>query len=141
MRWILPALAFTATLMSLLTFLRAPDYVWAWKLAIIAGEYGHWLVLLPLGLAALAGIGTAGVWRIAALLLCLVAIAGFLRPMFSAWRIAARLSGEMTAAFGGEAGPAGFSLRRLYLGSDVPPAARRTEIFARPDGQELKLDF
>ena len=31
---------------SLLTVVRAPDYVWTWKLAILAGEFGHWLVLL-----------------------------------------------------------------------------------------------
>ena len=72
-------LAAVSALCSLLNFGRAPDSMWAWKLAILAGEFGHWLVLLPLGLALLAGFGATDGVRLATLLLCGVAVTGFLR--------------------------------------------------------------
>lgn len=117
-------LALAATLVSLLTLVRAPDFVWAWKLAVLAGEFGHWLVLAPLGLALLACGATTGSWRAGTLALCGVALAGFLRPAFSAWRLDA----------------AAFSWARLYLHAAPAPASLRTEIFAWPAGQELKVD-
>ncbi len=107
---------------------RAPDYVWTWKLAILVGEFGHWLVLLPLGLAALAGFGPAGAGRLVALALCAVAAAGFLRPACSAWRLGRGL------------GAGAFSFGRLYVPANPEPATVRTEVFARPEGQELKVD-
>lgn len=129
LKLLLPLLAALAAATGLLTVVRAPDYIWTWKLAIIAGEYGHWLVLLPLGLALVAGWGAPGVWRLATRVLCLVAVAGFLRPALSAWWIGRGLGEEA------------FSFTRLYFPSKPAPASVRTEVFARPDGQELKLDF
>lgn len=114
---------------ALLTVRPAPNYRWAWKLAILVGEFGHWLVALPLGLAWAAGVATDGAWRGAVWLLCAVAVFALLRPGFSAWRIARRL------------GPGAFSWRRLYAYARAPGVAMRTEIFARPDGHDLKLDF
>ncbi len=114
---------------SLLTVVRAPDYVWTWKLAILAGEFGHWLVLLPLGLALLACFGPAGAWRLATLALCGVAVVGLLRPAFSAWWL------------GRELGAGAFSFTRLYAHARLSPGPVMTEVFARPAGQELKLDF
>jgi acetyl esterase/lipase len=111
--------------LSSLTVVRAPDFVWAWKLAIIAGEFGHWLVLLPLGLAWLTLLGPAGAGRTVTLLLCVVVTAGFLRPAFSAWRLDA----------------AAFSWMRLYVPTRPAAVVVRTEVFARPEGQELRLDF
>lgn len=114
---------------SLLTVVRAPDYVWTWKLAILAGEFGHWLVLLPLGLALLACFGSAGAWRLATLALCGVAVVGLLRPAVSAWWL------------GRELGAGAFSFTRLYVHGRASPGPVLTEVFARPAGQELKLDF
>jgi acetyl esterase/lipase len=112
-----------------LTVVRAPDSTLAWKLAILAGEYGHWLVLLPLGLAAGAAGGTIGGWRLAILVLCGVASAGFLRPAFSAWQMGRQL------------GDGAFSFSRLYFHAKPATPSIRTEVFAVPAGQELKLDF
>lgn len=122
-------LAAVSALCSLLNFGRAPDFMWTWKLAILTGEFGHWLVLLPLGLALGAGLGATGGVRLATWLLCGVALVGFLRPAVSAWGI------------GRELGAGAFSFTRLYVDAKPAPAAVRTEIFARPEGQELKLDF
>ena len=122
-------LAAVSALCSLLNFGRAPDSMWAWKLAILAGEFGHWLVLLPLGLALLAGFGATDGVRLATLLLCGVAVTGFLRPAANAWWIGRGL------------GDGAFSFARLYVAAKPAPAAVRTEIFARPGGQDLKLDF
>lgn len=122
-------LAAVSAVCSLLNFWRAPDAVWTWKLAILAGEFGHWLLLLPLGLALAAGLGAAGGLRLATLLLCGVAVAGFLRPAVNAWWIGRGL------------GDGAFSFARLYVHATPPAAAVRTEIFARREGHELKLDF
>jgi acetyl esterase/lipase len=142
MRWILLIFSLMAALASLLTLIRAPDYLWMWKLAIAVGEFGHWFVLLPLVIAVLACFGATGACRAATFVLCAVAAAGLLRPTYSAWRIAAGLPQAMQSAFGGaESSATVFSFRRLYQGPATPPVAMSTEIFARPEGQELKLDF
>lgn len=142
MRPLLLLLSLVVTSVSLLTWVRAPNQVWTWKLAILAGEFGHWLVLVPLGLAVAAACGPADAWRGAVLALGLVATAGFLRPFVSARRIAATLPQELRAAFGGpDAGAAGLDLVRLYRGRPVPGARVVTETFAQPDGVDLKLDF
>jgi acetyl esterase/lipase len=141
MRWILLFLSSVLAAVSLLTVVRAPQFVWTWKLAIIAGEFGHWLVLLPLGLAAAACCGPAGVARIVTLVLCATATAGFLRPVVPARRLADGLPAGLQAAFGGAGPTPVLDYGRLYRGTPVPAAARTTEVFARPEGQELALDF
>jgi hypothetical protein len=39
---------------SQLILVRAQNFVWTWNLAILAGEFGQWRVMLPLGLAEVA---------------------------------------------------------------------------------------
>lgn len=124
MRWLLPLLSAAAVLFALLNVVRAPDTTLAWKLTLVAGEFGHWLALFPLGLAVLAGLATSGSWRAVSLLLCLMAVAGFLRPAFSASRLTSS-----------------FSWTRLYLHPTGSPVPVRSEVYARPGGSELKLDF
>ena len=141
MKWFVFLVALAGASVSLLTIVRAPDYMWTWKLAIVAGEYGHWFVLLPVGLAVAACFGVGGTGRILTWAICAVAVVGFLRPVFAAWRIAGHLPADLRTAFGGGEAPFGLDFGRLYRGRTVPAAARRTEIFARPAGQELKLDF
>ena len=142
MKWLILLLALACAAASLLTCLRAPDYMWVWKLAIAVGEFGHWLVLLPVGLAGLAALTSSGGCRAATLACCAVAVAGLLRPSGSAWRLAETLPEKIHAAFGGaDSGTRLFSVRRLYGGEGKPQVTVTTEVFARPDGQELKLDY
>jgi len=125
MRWLLLLLAAGAALAALLNVVRAPDSVFAWKLALGAGEYGHWLALCPLGVAALAVLTTEGSWRWIIVGLCLVALVGFFRPAFSAAR---RMRED-------------FSWMRLYWRAATPAATVQTEVYARTEGQDQKLDF
>jgi acetyl esterase/lipase len=143
MRWLLLFLALGCALTALLTWVRAPDYVWTWKLAILAGEYGHWLALLPLGLALGAWAGPAGAVRAVTLGLCTVAVVGWLRPVESAGRLAGALPTKLAAAFGPKAGngQTGLNWARLYAGSAAPTARMTTEVVARRGDGELKLDF
>jgi acetyl esterase/lipase len=122
MRWLILFLAGAVALASLLNFVRAPDTTLAWKIALAAGEFGHWLALFPLGLAVLTAVLMTGGWRWAALCCCAVAVVGLMRPSFSAWRM-------------------GGSWRRLYWHAAIPAVPVRTEVYARPGGQELKLDL
>lgn len=142
MKWIYLLLAIGSAAFSLLAFLPALDWRWMWKLTIGVCEFGHWLVLFPLGLAVVASAGTQGGWRFFILLLCGIAIVGFLRPTFSAWRVAQRLPGEVRTAFpAGEGVRPAFNFARLYLGLKETPVKMTTEIFARREDADLKLDF
>lgn len=124
MRWILLFLSAVAAAAGLLNVVRAPDTTFWWKATLGVTEFGHWLVLFPLGLAGLVWFAVEGGWRWAVLGLCVVSLAGGLRPAFGAWRL--------TEAF---------SWKRLWLAPTVGEVPVRTEIFARPVGQELTLDF
>ena len=129
LKYLLLFLALLAAAISVLTVVRAPDTTLAWKFALLAGEFGHWLVFFPLGLAGLVWVATKGGWRVGLLLLCTGAVIGLLRPAVSAWRLAALTPG------------AKFSWIRLYVPGKIPRMPVRTEVYARPDGQELKLDL
>ena len=136
----LAALLLAAT--SVLTVWRAPDTILTWKLAIVAGEYGHWLVIVVFALAVVAGIRLTGAAQVLTLAFCIAAMLGFLRPVFIARQIAADLPGKLRLAFGPRV-PVGAALDfgRLYTGAKVPAARFETEVFSRPAGQELKVDF
>ncbi len=129
LKYLLLVAALLTALVALLTVVRAPDTTLAWKVALAVGEFGHWLVLFPLGLAGLALAATQGVWRAGILFLSVGAVAGLLRPAGSAWRIARHTPG------------AKFSWARLYWHAVIPAVPVRTEVYARPGGSELKLDF
>ena len=142
MKFLFPLLALGLAAVSLLTVVRAPDSMWAWKLTILVGEFGHWLALLPLLLALANAARPTGEGRTLTLGLCAIAFICLLRPMYTAHRMAEKLPGELTAAFGGEAPDRPvFEFSRLFSRGGTPPAVMTTEVFARPDGQELKLDF
>ena len=143
MRFLLPLLAAVAAGLSLLNYTRAPDTVLTWKLALVAGEFGHWLVLLPLALGAAALFAKNPEWRITTLVLCAVAGVGFLRPAFTAWRMSRTLPARLEAAFGSKPAPvvAVFDPARLFWHPAAPAAAVATEVFARSDAGPLTLDF
>ena len=136
-------LAVLLAAISLLTVVHAPSWMWAWKLTILVGEFGQWIAALPVAVAVWAPTHSGSGERVATLALCAFATALFLRPVFMARRLAAKLPAELEAAFGKAAvnRPA-LSWGRLY-GAGMAPRGRatRTEVFARPEGQELTLDF
>ena len=86
MKFLFPLLALLLAGVSLLTMVRAPDWMWTWKLTILTGEFGHWLALLPLGLALANAARPASEGRTLILALCGIAFLGLLRPVYSAYR-------------------------------------------------------
>jgi acetyl esterase/lipase len=124
MRWILFSLSAVVSLAATLNVVRAPDTTLGWKLALVVGEFGHWLVLVPLALAGVAAWTTTGSWRLAILGGCALAVAGLVRPAVSAARLTDR-----------------FDWVRLYRLGPEPRGSVRPEVYARPGGQEMKLDF
>ena len=73
LKWLLLFLTLVSAAASLLTWLRAPDWRWTWKLAVAVGEYGYWLALLPLGVGVSAYFATDGGVRLAAVSLSVLA--------------------------------------------------------------------
>ncbi len=124
MRWTLLFLSALAMGGAMLNFVRAPDTLWWWIATLVVNEFGHWLLLFPLVLAGLALFATTGPWRVAVLSLCALSLAGGLRPAWSAARL--------TEAF---------SWQRLWLAPAIGKVPVLTDVFARPGGQELKLDY
>lgn len=142
MKFLFPLLALLLVAVSLLTMVRAPDWMWAWKLTILAGEFGHWLLILPLVLALLNAARPLGDGRTLTLGLCAIAFGCLLRPVYSAYWLSENLPAELTVAFGGKTPPdTVFEFSRLYSRGRMPRAAMTTEVFSRPQGVELPLDF
>ena len=139
----MPLVALFFAFVASFTWRHAPLRGGWWKAAIAVGEYSHWFVWLPLGLAALAWQLLAGWVCVLTLGLCLAAVASLLRPLVLAKRLARSLPAGLAGAFGAAAVARRkpFSLRRLFWHPGPAPADVRTETFATHDGVELQLDF
>lgn len=118
--------------------LPAPT-VWLWKVTLLATEFGHWVVLLPLlllifrGRKSRAGLVATG--------LAMVSVALLLSSAVRAWWGAERVAQELAVAFpGGEIGEP-FAWRELWLGRDTAPVPVQTLEYARHEGVALQLDF
>lgn len=118
----------------------------AWKLAILAGEFGHFVAVLS-GALALVVLGRD---RMAAwghgipLALLLVATFLLLRPAWLAWRISGELPARLLEVWGAAAIPARGSLSwlRLFWPRRWPMVTVETFAVPRPDGAGvLPLDF
>lgn len=81
-----------------LTWWRAPT-LWLWKVAILVGEFGHFLVIVPVLIATIAW-KQGGELRGVIAVVCVVAVAVLLRPMAQAVWIGRTLPAKLEAAFG-----------------------------------------
>ncbi len=122
--------AVVALALSLLTVAHVPVAV-NWKLAVLAGEFGYALAVVPLGvLAARLACGGSLLLTVTTVVLCVAAIWLFLRPVVQAWQIGRGLPAQLGAAFGPATfsfGP--FSLRKLLR--VIPPNGQmQTHTFA-----------
>jgi acetyl esterase/lipase len=126
--------------LSTLTVIRSPDWS-PWRLAVLAGEYGHWFVVVAVILAAVAWGTRGGPGWVAGgtVTLSLAAAALFARPSLAAAEIAAKLPRTLTGEFGapalGERKP--FSMAELFFGRAAEPVARQTHTVA----PGLPLDY
>ena len=142
MKWLLPVISVAFWTMSLLSVIRAPITRPAWMLAVIITEYGHWLLVLPLGLALTAYGTVEGAWRDTVFVLGAVTAAGLLRPAFTAQWMAGGLKKNLDRSFGpGPAAVPAWSWPRLVFGWRTHPGAVRTAVYSRPGGLELELVF
>lgn len=138
-RVVLLVLALLLLAFASLTTVRVPVAV-NWRLALLAGEFGHWFVILPLTVGGLAwwsrdsNIGVAGF----TLVLCVVAAGFFLKPAWQAAAIARTLRGALPDSWRPVASqrPA-FSWGALYGGSAPAEVLPETHVF----GPQLRLDY
>ena len=121
-----------------LTAVRVPVAV-NWRLALAAGEFGHWLWVLPAGLAVGVWVRRGGQpgWALVTVAICGLAVAFFLKPAVQASAIARRLPAEMRAGLGGK-GPdrPAFSIAGLFGSAPAPVEAQPYRV--APD---LPMDF
>src|SRR4051812_29317869 len=89
LRWSLLSLALVFLALGLLTVFRSPDWS-IWQLALLAGEFGHWLALgaAAVAIGALITRGSAGVLAPVTPIVALVATALLLKPAINAVAVA-----------------------------------------------------
>ena len=136
--WLLISAAAALALLGLLTVFRSPPWS-PWKLAILAGEFGHWLALPSLLLAGAAWSLDPGPGGGAATLLGLMATALLLKPAWQAARLARPLPERLREGFGdwsGDGYPA-FTWRELYRAGPAAETTPETIEFA--PGLQLDL--
>jgi acetyl esterase/lipase len=139
LRWLLFTLALALFVTGLLTIIRSP--AWSpWQLALLAGEFGHWLALaaIPIGVMAWNARGAAAKVALVTIALCAFAAVLLLKPTFQAWRMASSLPEKLTAQFGmAPTSRPAFSVSELFLGED--PASVPIKTITVSEG--LPLDF
>ncbi len=138
-RVVLLVLALALLAFASLTAVRVPVAV-NWRLALVAGEYGHWLAILPLALGVGAWWGRGAFPGLAGVtaLLCTGALVLLLKPAWQAAGVARGLPHALPAAWR-EAAPARAPFAWGALFNGRAPAARPSETHEFAPG--LKLDF
>jgi acetyl esterase/lipase len=139
-RWLLLSLALGALVLGALNVFKSPDWS-AWKLALIAGEFGYFFALVPLLVGGVAWFTRGSHAPLAGVTLAvgIVAFALLLKPLVQAARIGRSLPGQLTRDFGRiESARSPFSAGRLFASAPAPVAAE-TMTYAAERG--LVLDF
>lgn len=145
LRWILLSVSVCLAMLSTLTWVNAPTLL-GWKLAILAGEFGHYLGVLAVMVAVLAWIRPSDRASFLVPVIVIVSVGslvGFLRPTFLARKISRALPAQLSEAFG----PASiardpFELTRLGLMGVGPRAAIEGLEVPMAEGLDaLPIDF
>jgi acetyl esterase/lipase len=124
--------------MSLLTAFRVPVIV-NWKLAMLAGEFCYWFLLLSLGMAAVIWVNhrEGPAWAMAGLTVCGLATLFFMKPVIEAWLVSRKLPDRLEKAFGpARLAELSFSLRG-FLRKKPPAGSFQTHNFS--PGLQLNL--
>lgn len=146
MRFLVFLLALATLAAAALTQVRAPTLA-GWKLALAVAEFGHWLVAVPLLVAATAWLvrRSEGVDLPAAAACAVALLAGalMLAPAAQAWAKGRNQPTRWAAAFGDGPSPAtpAFSWRRLWLPERTPAAPVTTHVFVTRASGPLALDL
>jgi acetyl esterase/lipase len=138
LRFLFLGLAVVFTALGALTVFRSPDWS-SWKLALLAGEFGHWFAVAAVALAVTAWCTRDGHVAVAGVTVTLSVVAAglFLKPTMEARKIGETLPGELVAAYGGVApARAAFSVGNYFAAAPKPVAVETREF-----SPGLKLDF
>lgn len=131
-------------LCALLAVWRVPSIA-GWKLALLATEFGHWVVVAPFLVAVAASAFSVGSDRICLLILNTGTSALLLSPAIRGQRVAGEAEATWKqsafAAVPSPGGVTGFRWRELWTGTTPRVSPPETQVFFRGDGFELKLDF
>lgn len=127
LRWTLFSLACALLAFGSLTTVRSPDWS-PWRLAVLAGEYGHWFALAAIGVVIGAWFSRGpGPVAFITMVIGAGAVALLFKPAFQAARIAAPMREQLAAQFGSAVIPRPpFSFTDLFLGRRSPPVAVQT---------------
>lgn len=137
-RWVFLSIATVFAAVGLLTVVKSPD--WApWKLAVLAGEFGHWLAAVPLVVALGAWLARGARPGVALVTVILgVAAAGLLlKPSVQAAFIGRTLPERLRRAFGSAVTDRAPFAVAGWFASAPPPVAVQTRAFSG----DLALDF
>ena len=138
-RWVIFPATLLLSLCSLLVFVSAP-MAWLWIVAIIVGEWGHYVAVAALVFALIAfGAGRLGLAT--SLLAALTAII-CLSPAYRAWQISRALPTRCSDAFGTVSGRgAPFDPLVLFSGTRQGAVTVTEHEFAKAARKMLKLDL
>ncbi|WP_414664496.1 alpha/beta hydrolase fold domain-containing protein [Horticoccus sp. 23ND18S-11] len=139
LRWFLLCFALALAALGLFTVFKAPAWS-SWKLALLAGEFGHWLAIVAVLIGIAAGWLAGDTPTIARVTLAIALGAALLlaKPAWQAWRQGPELAEQLAAQFGGaQPVPPPFSLATLFFGPAVTPVA--VQSLTAPNA--LPLDF
>ena len=137
--WVVFPLMVVLFLCSLLVFVSAPTS-WLWVVAIVMGEWGHYVAIVCLALGAVAiGAGRIG---LTTALLAIVTAAICISPTLRALAIAQSLPTRCTSAFGTVAGrEKPLDLVTLFRGYRFGDVKVTEHEYARPQRKQLDLDL
>ena len=126
---------------SLLTIFQAPT-IFLWRLAIIATEYGHWLLILPLFLIVGEVFSLKSCTTIYTIFLALLAAVLFISPTYQAWCLARYLPLQLGEAYGPSSlPPTPLSIPSLWIPPAGPTIAQHPLEFTTGDGSKLAMGF
>lgn len=134
LRWLLLLVSAAAAALGLLTVIKAPAWM-PWTLAVLAGEYGYWVALAPLGCFLAAGFLARSRWRGFIQAAALAGMILLVQPCFQAGWIGRGLPARLRAAFGPATVPfPPFSWSRLAGAATAPVPS---DVFDFAPGQQL----
>ena len=136
--WIFLITAAACLALGLLNIVMAPTWS-AWQLGVVTGEFGHWLAILPIGVAVVAWVFRNGAMSLAVATTVVAAIATalLLKPVMQARRIGRSLPEVLAQRFGPQSnsGPA-FSFAGLTKSDPLPTPFQTLTVPG-----DLPLDF
>ncbi len=142
-RWLLLSLSLLGAAFSSLTMVKAPT-LFLWKCAILVGEFGHWLIAIPLAIL------TISAWRnpqhprlrIITHLLCFWMIACLAKPHLHALMLRGEISRTLNNAFGdGTSVTSPYSIRALASAKPSPGVVETLNYTGTGETKVLRMDF